>query len=200
VTRPSGILLAGGASRRFGRSKLIEPLGGAPLFHHPLRALARACAEVIVVLSPQTPDLELPSGVSMVRFVRDAVAYEGPLAGVHTGLAHVAGAHAIAAGADMPGLRPELLEFMAGRLISGGRDAVVLSDASGPRPLPAALAVAPAHAMAGELLASGERRLRSLIARLRPETVPEETWSAYDRDGAWRRDVNVVEDLEGETR
>ena len=39
IPRPSGILLAGGASRRFGRPKVVEPFDGVPLFHRPLRAL-----------------------------------------------------------------------------------------------------------------------------------------------------------------
>ncbi|TMC75972.1 MAG: hypothetical protein E6J15_06595 [Chloroflexi bacterium] len=61
LSRPSGILLAGGASRRFGRPKLTEPLDGAPLFHWPLRALLASCEDVVIVLAPDAPDPPLPA-------------------------------------------------------------------------------------------------------------------------------------------
>jgi hypothetical protein len=75
------------------------------------------------------------------------------------------------------------------------RDAIVLRDADGPRPLPAVLAVAPALALARTLLESGERRLRGLVEGLDPDGLPEGVWTGVDAQGAWRRDVDVPGDL-----
>ena len=36
----SAIVLAGGASTRFGRDKLAEPVDGRPLLHHAAEAVA----------------------------------------------------------------------------------------------------------------------------------------------------------------
>ncbi|HEV8535940.1 MAG TPA: molybdenum cofactor guanylyltransferase [Candidatus Limnocylindria bacterium] len=195
MRRPSGILLAGGAARRFGRPKLLEPVRGEPLFHHSLRALAAACEEVVVVLAPAAPDPPLPDGSGPVRFVRDPRAHEGPLVGALVGLGEVVGDHAILAGADMPGLRAELLDLMARRLAASGRSAVLLADEDGPRPLPAALATRPALTLAGELVRRGERRLRALVAGLEALVLSESDWSVVDALGEWRRDVDVPEDL-----
>lgn len=195
MTTPSGVLLAGGASRRFGRSKLIEPLSGEPLFHRPLHALLASCEEVVVVLAPGAPDLALPPGMARVRFVHDETAHEGPLAGTSVALADVGGEVAVVVGADMPGLRPELLSLMAKRLDVSWRQAVLLSDADGPRPLPAALRVRPALALAQKLLADGERRLRALVLGLEPEVLDEREWSTADPEGAWRQDIDMPEDL-----
>jgi molybdopterin-guanine dinucleotide biosynthesis protein A len=194
VSRPSGILLAGGASRRFGRPKLVEPLDGAPLFHRPLRALLDSCDDVVIVLAPDAPEPPLPEDATRVLFARDAVAYEGPLAGTRIGLEHVRSEYAALVAGDMPGVSSQLLSLMAARA-TDRRNAVVLRDADGPRPLPALLAVAPALALARTLLESGERRLRALVEGLEPDEVPEAAWSRADANGAWRDDVDVPDDL-----
>ena len=199
MSRPSGILLAGGASRRFGRPKVVEPVDGAPLFHRPLRALLDSCDDIVIVLAPDAPDLPLPDGADRVSFARDRVAYEGPLAGARAGLERVRRDHAVLVAADMPGVSAELLGLMAGRA-GPDRKATVLIDAGGRRPLPALVAVAPALALARRLLESGERRLRALVEGLEPEGLPEPVWTRADPAGAWRHDVDLPEDLSTERR
>jgi molybdopterin-guanine dinucleotide biosynthesis protein A len=195
VNRPSGILLAGGASRRFGRPKIVEPIDGTPLFHRPLRALVDACDDVVVVLAPDATEPPLPDGSERVSFARDQVAYEGPLAGTRVGVGLVRGEHAVLVAADMPGVGSELLSLMVERAVDTQRNAVVLRDPDGPRPLPAVLKVAPALVLAGSLLESGERRLRALVRGLDADELPEAIWARADARGAWRRDVDVPEDL-----
>lgn len=190
----SGILLAGGASRRFGREKLLEPLAGAPLFHRPLRALLATCDDVVVVLAPGSGEPPLPPD-ARVRLVRDAVAYGGPLVGTRTGLGHVRGTHALVAAGDMPGLREAILELLKRRAIGTDRSAVVLADREGPRPLPAIVRVDAATRAADAMLKTGERRLRALIAALDPDVLEESVWAAADPDGEWRKDVDLPADL-----
>jgi molybdopterin-guanine dinucleotide biosynthesis protein A len=204
VSRPSGILLAGGASRRFGRPKLVEPLDGAPLFHIPLRALLDSCDDVVIVLAPDAPEPPLPDGSDRASFARDQVAYEGPLAGTRVGLEHVRGDNAVRVAADQPGVSPQLLSLMAERAAfldpDAHRNAIVLRDADGARPLPAVLKVGPALALARTLLKSGERRLRALVDGLEPDALPEAVWSRADAAGAWRSDVDLPDDLPRRTR
>jgi molybdopterin-guanine dinucleotide biosynthesis protein A len=200
VGRPSGILLAGGASRRFGRPKVTEPFDGAPLFHRPLRALIDSCDEVVIVLAPDAPELPLPEGSDRVSFARDPVAYEGPLAGTRVGLEGVRREFAVLVAADMPGVTSRLLSLMAERGARDPRKAIVLRDADGPRPLPAVLMVAPALALARTLLETGERRLRALIEGLDADGIPQAVWGQADANGDWRRDVNLPDDLGQRTR
>ena len=200
MSQPSGILLAGGASRRFGRPKVVEPLDGAPLFHRPLKALLDSCDDVVIVLAPDAPEPPLPGGSDRVSFARDQVAYEGPLAGTRAGLEQVRQEYAVLVAADMPGLCAPLLSLMYERTATHPRKAIVLRDADGPRPLPAVIMVAPALAVARMLLVSGERRLRALIESLEPDGLPETVWSQADAEGAWRHDVDLPDDLRRRTR
>jgi molybdopterin-guanine dinucleotide biosynthesis protein A len=200
MSRPSGILLAGGASRRFGRPKLIEPIDGAPLFHKPLSALLDSCDDVVIVLAPDAAEPALPGGADRVSFARDAVAYEGPLAGTRVGLDHVRGEYAVLLAADMPGVSSRLLSLMAARASRADVNAIALRDAEGVRPLPAVLRVARALALARMLLESGERRLRALVQGLEPEGLTEAVWGPIDPNGAWRHDIDVPGDMDSATR
>jgi molybdenum cofactor guanylyltransferase len=200
VSRPSGILLAGGASRRFGRSKIVEPVDGAPLFHKPLRALLDSCDDVVIVLAPDGAVPILPDGSERVSFAHDAVAFEGPLAGTRIGLEKVRQEYAVLVAGDMPGVSSRLLSLMAERAAKVGKDAIALVDADGLRPLPAVLRVAPALTLARTLLDRDERRLRALVQGLQGQALGEEDWSLADEVGAWRRDVDVPGDLPGAGR
>ena len=73
-----GAALAGGRSRRFGRDKAVEEIGGVSLVERTVRALRGAAAEVVVI-----SDRELPVSVVRLPDLRSAA---GPLAGIETAL------------------------------------------------------------------------------------------------------------------
>jgi molybdopterin-guanine dinucleotide biosynthesis protein A len=197
MTSVSGIVLAGGASRRFGSDKLIEPIDGISLLERAIRALDGIVDEVVVVTAPDRP----PSGQAVaragppIRWVQDAEALGGPLAGLATGLQAATGATVLVVGGDMPYLVPAVLR----RLIGGPPAA--LADASGTlRPLPCALDRTSALLAADELLAGGERRLRTLLARLGTTAVPWASWSPDDPDGWTLVDIDERADLDRKQR
>src|SRR6185295_17094217 len=96
----SVIVLAGGRSRRFGRDKLVEPLDGRPLVQHAIDAVRPIATEIIVVAAPGAS----PAVPGDVRLVNDAVAFEGPLAGLIGGLAAARSPTVVLVGGDMPSL------------------------------------------------------------------------------------------------
>jgi molybdopterin-guanine dinucleotide biosynthesis protein A len=194
VTRSSGILLAGGAARRFGRPKHIALVDGMPLFHLPLVALRGACDEVLVVIAPDAPEPGLPAGVTNVRYARDGAPHEGPLSGAVAGLLGATGDDAAIAGADMPGLTASLVELMLGEARRRAR-AVTLGDGRDAPPLPAVVPVDRAREVGQLVYGRGERRLRALMTALEAVVLPKDIWSSADPEGAWRQDVDTPGDL-----
>ena len=196
----AAIVLAGGRSRRFGRDKLAEPIDGRPMLDHAIDAV-RAVApdiDIVVVVAPG-PSPVLPAGA---RAVHDAMAYEGPLAGVATGLAALAPTtdRVLVVAGDMPDLVPDVLRVMDARLVADAEVQLVwLEDdrdaTHRPRPLPAVVRRDAGIAAAEGLLASGERRLRALGDRLVTHVIESGTWRALDPGAATLRDVDVPEDL-----
>ncbi len=200
----AGIVLAGGAGRRFGGAKLAADVGGRPLLVRAIEAVAAVSREVVVVGPPELSGIPLPAlpgavdGVP-VLLVRDAVQGRGPLAGFATGLAVTGQPFALLVGGDQPALVPELLAEMV-RWIADERadpvvDAVVLEEAGRLRPLPAAFRVSVARPAAAANLAGGGASLIGLLGRLRTGALAPERWRRRDPDGSSLRDVDRPEDI-----
>lgn len=188
------VVLAGGASRRFGRDKLAEAVDGRPLLEHAIEAAQAVAATIVVVLAP-ADERSLPVGVTRAH---DATAHEGPLAGLAAGLGALPSEvdRALVLGGDMPAVVPRVLDLLVARLETPTIAAAWLADATGrPRPLPMIVRRDLAASRARTLLAAGERRLRALPEALEAWAIPLAAWRALDPELATLRDVDAPGDL-----
>ncbi len=192
----SGIVLAGGRSRRFGADKLTAEVGGRPLLHHAITALAAVSREVIVVVGTDAVP-PLPRGIRVpLHVIRDEVPGAGPLGGLVTGLREALGSIVVLAGGDMPSLVPDVLRELAAQAAADGADAAVLCDGDTRRPLPSAMRRDTALKAAAAVRSAGGSSLRSLLAALRVAEIPEAAWRVLDPAGASLVDVDRPEDLD----
>jgi molybdenum cofactor cytidylyltransferase len=119
--RPVGILLAGGASTRFGADKLLHPLpDGTPIAVASFRNLDAVLARIVAVVRPGAGEL--------VRFLRargaEVTVCDRADDGMGATLAHAVAAARDAGGwvvalADMPFIRSETIRRVAERLGAG---------------------------------------------------------------------------------
>jgi molybdenum cofactor guanylyltransferase len=191
----TGIVLAGGASRRFGRDKLGEELRGEPLLAHAVRRVGEVCPRVLVVGAPGRA-LPLPAGLA-TEVVRDEVEREGPLRATASALRAVETEWSVVVGGDMPDLRPPVLSALLALAADRDASGATLGEGEGLRPLPCVLRTAPALRTAERLLAGGERRLRSLLGALRVEVLAEDDWLPMDPERRTLVDVDEPADLDG---
>jgi len=161
------------------------------MLERAVAALRGVCDEIVVVLPPEGG----PGPPAGVRVARDAAPGEGPLAGLHAGLAVATRELAVVAGGDMPDMQIAVLDAMLRELQGSGSDAVALLDDGRVRPLPAVVRVAAARDAAGTLLGGGRRRLRELLDALAVRSIDETTWRALDPAGTTLLDVDVQADL-----
>ena len=131
----SAVVLAGGMSRRLGRDKAVEPLGGQPLIARVLSRVAQVTDETVVVVNHTARASELPLDKDVVAAV-DRYPDSGSLGGIFTGLEAAAAEWALVVACDMPFLNVPLLR----RILSlrEGRDAVVPVVEGRPEPTHAA--------------------------------------------------------------
>jgi molybdopterin-guanine dinucleotide biosynthesis protein A len=190
--RSAAIVLAGGRSSRFGRDKLAVAIDGRSMLEHAIDAVRPVVDEVLVVVAPDaTPTLS-----TGVRLVRDDRAFEGPLAGVATGLAATDAEIVLVVAGDMPSMVSMVLRRLLATVVApDGPDAAVLASGDGSRPLPMVMRRTPAQAIADSLLAAGERRLRTLSTALGASSLPEAQWRQDDPTGLTLVDVDRPEDL-----
>jgi len=198
--RVTGIVLAGGRSTRFGEDKLAAEVGGRPLLHRAIDAVAGVVDEIVVVVGADALDPALPSDLLVpVVVARDAVAGQGPLAGLAAGLAVASHPRALLVGGDQPALQPALLRELLRRLDAGAGgaapDVVGLEEDGQLRPLPVALRVATVGPAAGVALTGGTRSLVGLFGGLRVGTLSSDRWRVLDPAGDSLRDIDTRDDL-----
>jgi molybdopterin-guanine dinucleotide biosynthesis protein A len=105
----SGLLLAGGQSRRMGRDKATMEFRGQPLWERQLQLL-RALAPDKIFVSARTAPAWLPGDVELLL---DDPPSRGPLSGLTKALVSVRTTHLIALAVDMPFMTSDEL----GRLV-----------------------------------------------------------------------------------
>lgn len=197
-TGVSGIVLAGGASTRFGADKLAATYGERPLLELAVRAVASVAAEVLVVVAPDE-DRPLPVASVPVRRIHDPERYGGPLIGLLAGLEAAREPIVVVAAGDMPSLSPDVLGLLVTAIgvdRGSASEGAVLIRRSVDQPLPAAFRNGAATHAATRLIGEGERSLRSLLRSLRLRRIDEQEWRALDPTAATLRDVDVPADLD----
>ncbi len=159
----SGVILAGGASRRMGNNKALLPLGGRPMIAIVAERLRAVVDEVIIAAD----DVQTYAPYAD-RCVPDRYAGVGTLAGIHAGLAAARNDLALVVGCDMPFLDPRVLEWFV--QAAAGYDVVVLRQGDMVEPLHAAYrrTVLPEIEAA---IGAGRRRVISFFPAVRVRSV-----------------------------
>lgn len=195
----TGIVVAGGQSRRLGQDKRRLKLwgeDGPTLLEHTLGVIAPLCDELIMVLNDPEGWPHLPA-----RLVTDVYEDAGSLGGIYAGLMASSAPYSLVVAADMPLLNRDLLAALLAR----PRD----YDALVPRsPHSGAarnkLAVEPMHALYSRAcleplratLDAGQRRIIDFFDRIRVVTIEPDELTQYDPNGDSFRNVNTLEELE----
>ena len=119
----SGVILAGGKSRRMGRDKGQLMLQGETLASRAVRTLSALTEDVILVTNTPEPFKGLSA-----RLTGDVIPGGGALSGIHAGLTAARHEWALVVACDMPFLNLDLLRYMAS--LAPGASAAAASAAA----------------------------------------------------------------------
>jgi molybdopterin-guanine dinucleotide biosynthesis protein A len=188
----SGIVLAGGRSRRMGRDKALEPLGGQSLIRRVIERISPVVGEIVVVAADRSRGESLPLARGD-RVALDVYPGCGSLGGIFSGLSAAREDWGLVVACDMPFLNPKLLRYLLG--LRQGFDAVVPVRKG---------RFEPTHALyARTCLPHIERRLRTKDLKIsgffedvRVKYVPDEDLARVDPEFLSFFNLNTPADLE----
>ncbi|MCS6304029.1 MAG: molybdenum cofactor guanylyltransferase [Nitrospira sp.] len=186
----TGVLLAGGKSRRMGEDKRFILVGQRTLFERSCAVLRDLFEHVCVVIAQDSPSFQAD-----VPVVRDLIPDCGSLGGLYTGLRLAKTQHVFLTACDMPFLNPDVVRYMV--RLKDQADIVICRWAT---------RLQPAHAVYGrgclpvieEMITLHNKKIYSMIDHpaLRVRVIAEGEIRQIDHDGRSMFNVNTPSDLE----
>ena len=187
----SGIVLAGGLSRRLGRDKALVPFDDVPLISRVIGRLESVTDETVVVVNSNARGQELPLAEGTTIAV-DLYADSGSLGGIFTGLTAATNDWGFVVACDMPFLHGGLMEHML--TLRKGHDAVVPVLDGYPEPTHAAYSKACLPHIRRRLEA-GQLKIAGFFDDVRLRFVQPEEVDGFDSDRLSFFNVNTPDDL-----
>ncbi|MYD49899.1 MAG: molybdenum cofactor guanylyltransferase [Dehalococcoidia bacterium] len=187
----TGIVLAGGRSRRLGRDKAVETIAGQALIARVLDSLSHVTQELVVVVNDHERARELPLPDSVVTAV-DIYPDTGSLGGIFTGLTASSNRWGIVVACDMPFLNLELLEHLLA--FREGHDLVVPVIDHRPEPTHAAYSKVCLPAIETRLRAN-DLKIAKFFDDVRAKYVSQRRVEEIDPGGLSFFNINTEEDL-----
>jgi molybdenum cofactor guanylyltransferase len=187
----TGVVLAGGKSRRMGEDKRFLTIGEETLLTRTTSVMAQLFPEVLVIIAQDSPLL----AVSGCTVHRDLIADCGSLGGLYTGLAKATRPRVFVVACDMPFLNPDMIRWFVDR--DPAADIVMARLPTGLQPLhalyskralPVLERMATTHALKIQLIASEPSLITTLV-------LPAE-WGERDAFAQSFQNVNTPADLE----
>jgi molybdopterin-guanine dinucleotide biosynthesis protein A len=186
----TGVLLAGGKSRRMGEDKRCLVMGGKTLLERGLGVLESVFQEVLVVIAHDSPPVSVDA-----RFVRDLVPECGSLGGLYTGLMQATTPYIFVVACDMPFLDQAVIAQFTSRKATA--DIVMAKLAARLHPM---------HALYGkrclpvleQMIQARQLKIQEVVshASLRVQYVTEMDLSSIDPSGRSFQNVNTPADLD----
>ena len=187
ATGVSGIILAGGASSRFGFNKALLKIGDLPLVERVAKRLHSVVDDLVLVTN--LPEQFGFLGLTTVGDIHRGI---GTLGGLHAGLNAIRTRYGIVVGCDMPFLNPDLLRYMVS--VRDQADVIMPRIGRYYEPLHAVYA-RQCLPIIEQSIKAGERRVLRACDGLHIKYVDEEEIARYDPHHLSFFNVNTPDDL-----
>lgn len=196
----TGVILAGGTSRRMGQHKALLPLGDDSLIGHVIRQIRLVADERLLITN--TPNAYAHLGLPMHS---DIIPDAGALGGIYTGLMSASHDAVLCVACDSPFLVPKLLTYLVSVL--DDYDAVMpytyrgnpaAHNSRDQRILQTLCAIYSKRCLPiiEVMLQESELRVHALQERASIKCIAPEVWRVFDPDGISFFNINTPADLE----
>jgi len=182
----SAAVLIGGKSRRFGRDKVVEPLGGVMLVERVVSVLKPLFTEIILIGHPRQK-------ITGYKTVPDIIPDCGPLGGIYTALVSSKNPYCFIFAADMPNLNTGLIRYMAG--LKEKADIVIPQVPKGMEPLHAVYSKT-AIPVIKDLLVKRKFKILNLIEQMKIEYIEYQSIKYFGEPLRIFSNINSLSDID----
>jgi molybdopterin-guanine dinucleotide biosynthesis protein A len=195
----TGIILAGGKSRRMGRDKAFLPFGQGLLIERVIEVIQQVTADVMLITN--TPEQYQRFGLPMCS---DDIPDAGSLGGIYTGLVSAKTPYSLCLACDMPFVKPDFLRFLCD--MAAEADVVIPRNAEDFQPLCAVYSHACREPIR-QKIAAGRLKITGFFDQVRVRVIDGALLADYDPHDVMFFNANTPEEyamaqrmLQGEGR
>jgi molybdopterin-guanine dinucleotide biosynthesis protein A len=193
------ILLAGGQSRRMGRSKACLKLEGKTIIEHLVCRVQPFSRQVIIVSNDQDEVFlkDLFASSAFVHVIKDDPRFkgEGPLAGIYTGMALEESERYFVGACDLANIDSTYLKGLHSLSFSHTVYDAYIPVSEG-RIQPLAAVYGNHSELIESLLLQGKRRLHDLLQEIVAYSIPDKEWALWTDNDQPFFNMNVPEEYE----
>ena len=209
----TGVILAGGKSRRMGQNKALIQLGDNSLIEHVIRRMRLVADELLLITNSPAEYAHLN-----VPMHGDIIPGTGALGGIYTGLTHALHDTVLCVGCDNPFLVPNVLTYLVSVLdeydavmpytyssrqtpFCRNKDIEITNPSYGDEAQITLQTLCAAYAkrclpIIELMLQESELRVHALAERAHIQRVSPEVWQRFDSEGMSFFNINTPEDFE----
>lgn len=184
----TGVILAGGKSRRMGQDKAFLPFGKGMLIERVIEVIQQVTDDVILITN--TPELYQRFGLPMFS---DVIPEAGSLGGIYTGLVYAKTAYSLCLACDMPFVKPEFLRLLCETAAEA--DVVIPRNTEDFQPLCAGYSRVCREAIRQKIEA-GRLKITGFFEQVRVRVIEGELLSRYDPHDVMFFNANTPEEYE----
>jgi molybdenum cofactor guanylyltransferase len=184
----TGVILAGGKSRRMGRDKAFLPFGKGLLIERVIEVIQRVTADVIVITN--TPAQYQRFGLPMFA---DLIPEAGSLGGIYSGLVCARAPYSLCLACDMPFVKPEFLRFLCDTAAEA--DVVIPRNVEDFQPLCAVYSQV-CREPVRQKIEAGRLKITGFFDEVRVRVIEGDLLATYDPDDVMFFNANTPEEYE----
>jgi molybdopterin-guanine dinucleotide biosynthesis protein A len=168
----TGIILAGGQSRRMGRDKAFLPFGRGVLIERVIEVIQQVTSDLILITN--SPEQYQRFGLPMFT---DVIPDAGSLGGIYTGLVSAKTPHGLCLACDMPFVKPDFLRLLCDTAAEA--DVVIPRNADDFQPLCAVYSQA-CQAPIQQKIAAGRLKITGFFGQVHVRIIDGALLAHYD--------------------
>jgi molybdenum cofactor guanylyltransferase len=184
----TGIILAGGKSRRMGQDKAFLPFGKGMLIERVIEVIQQVTADVILITN--TPEQYQRFDLPMFA---DVIPDAGSLGGIYTGLVSAKTPYSLCLACDMPFVKPDFLRFLCDTAAEA--DVVIPRNAEDFQPLCAVYSQACREPIR-QRVAAGRLKITGFFDQVSVRVINSELLARYDPHDVMFFNANTPEEYE----